>query len=159
MNKVTALFNKLLFIRSIKYQETNMADHATPRGRQVGESLPSFKVRDQFGKKIISERIPSTITKLIFLSDSCILCFEILHMLAYKSNIQNHLIFKSDENKYFNESHKDYHYKFPIIRSTKIFDLFGIKKVPVILTISPTGIIEQIDEISDMENILDHLTS
>ncbi|MNW56706.1 hypothetical protein D3C74_344380 [compost metagenome] len=80
-------------------------------------------------------------------------------MLAHKTNIKNYLVFKSDDDTYFNESHKDYYYKFPIIRSTKVVDLFGIRKVPTVLTVSSTGIIEQIYEVSDIENLINYLKS
>ncbi|MNW44068.1 hypothetical protein D3C74_212850 [compost metagenome] len=157
MNKVTTLFNKLFLTHSNKLQETNSADLDQPRGGGVGDLLPLFKVRDQFGKKITSERIPDKITKLIFLSDTCGLCFEVLQMLANQSGIQNYIVFKSDEDTFPNVSHKDFHYKFPIIRSSKVVDLFGIKNVPSIVTLDSVGIIERIDEVADIENLFSYL--
>ncbi|MNW58205.1 hypothetical protein D3C74_360530 [compost metagenome] len=123
----------------------------------MGDLLPLFKVRDQFGKKIISERIPGKISKLIFLSDTCGLCYEVLQMLANQPSVHNYLVFKGDEDTYTNVSQKDFHYKFPIIRSSKVVDLFGIKRVPTILTVDSVGIIERIDEVADIENLFGYL--
>ncbi|MNW46192.1 hypothetical protein D3C74_234750 [compost metagenome] len=157
MNKVSTLFNKLFIIHSNKSQEANSAELDQPRGGGVGDLLPLFKVRDQFGKKIISERIPGEISKLIFLSDTCALCFEVLQMLANQPSVHNYLVLKGDEDTYSNVSHKDFHYKFPIIRSTKVVDLFGIKRVPTILTLDSARIIERVDEVADIENLFSYL--
>ncbi|MNW41599.1 hypothetical protein D3C74_187430 [compost metagenome] len=157
MNKVSTLFNKLFLTHSNKSQETNHADLDQPRGGGVGNLLPLFKVRDQFGKKIISEKVPGKVTKLVFLSDTCGLCFEVLQMLANQSGGYNYLVFKGDEDTYPNVSHKDLHYNFPIIRSTKVVDLFGIKRVPTIVTLDSTGIIERVDEVADIENLFCYL--
>ncbi|MDQ0089831.1 hypothetical protein J2T12_003244 [Paenibacillus anaericanus] len=42
---------------------------------------------------------------------------------------------------------------FPIVRSTEVVDLFGVKRVPTFLTLGPTGIIERIDEVADIEDL------
>ncbi|MEK4513145.1 hypothetical protein EJP82_22645 [Paenibacillus anaericanus] len=153
MIKVTTLFNKLFLTKNVKIQVSKPAESNLLRGGEVGDVLPLFKVRDQMGKKITSEKITGSITKLIFLSDTCGFCFEVLQHLANKPSIKNHLVFKSDEDTYLKTGHKDFHFMFPIVRSTEVVDLFGVKRVPTILTLGPTGIIERIDEVAEIEDL------
>lgn len=157
MNKVTTLFNKLFLTNNNKLQTAEPAESNLPRGGKVGDVLPLFKVRDQMGKKITSEKITGSITKLIFLSDTCGFCFEVLQYLANKPSIKNYLVIKSAEDTYLKAGHKDLHYMFPIIRATEVVDLFEIKRVPTILTLGPTGIIERIDEVAEIEDLFIYL--
>lgn len=128
MIKVTTLFNKLFLTKNVKIQVSKPAESNLLRGGEVGDVLPLFKVRDQMGKKITSEKITGSITKLIFLSDTCGFCFEVLQHLANKPSIKNHLVFKSDEDTYLKTGHKDFRTCFPLYALPRLWIYLGLKE-------------------------------
>lgn len=130
------------------------------RGGEVGNLLPLFKVRDQFGKKIISEKIPGKIRKLIFLSDTCGLCFEVLQMLASKPGTQNYLA--SCGSNFFNKDYGDlFRTKYPNIEVKVTGAWNDVQKVlkeqkPDILVLSYEDYVELMDEgkFLDLNNVI-----
>lgn len=157
MNKAMYLFNKIFSTNKNKLQDTVSAEADFPRGGGVGDRIPIFKVRDQMGKRVNSEKLTESISKLIFLSDSCASCNEVLKQLTHNRNTEHFLVIKGDADTYSNASVEDSHYKFPIIRSTKIVDMFGIKRVPAILTLNTERMIERVDEVADIEHLNTYL--
>ncbi|WP_147273859.1 TlpA family protein disulfide reductase [Fontibacillus phaseoli] len=105
------------------------------------------------GRKVRSETFPGRVSKLIFLSDSCGSCIEVLNQLANYSLSNHFLVLKSDPEPYSDADLEDISYKFPIFRSSKIVEMFGIQRVPTILTINAEGRIERVDELADPEQL------
>ncbi|MDQ0089830.1 hypothetical protein J2T12_003243 [Paenibacillus anaericanus] len=128
MNKVTTLFNKLFLTNNNKLQITEPVESNLPRGGKVGNVLPLFKVRDQIGKKITTEKITGSISKLIFLSDTCGFCFEVLQHLANKLSIKNYLVFKNDEDTYLKRVKRIFIICFPLYALPRLWIYLGLRE-------------------------------
>ncbi|GIO86516.1 hypothetical protein J25TS5_34480 [Paenibacillus faecis] len=149
---------KTLFVSSRgKAQNTALTEGGIPRGGNVGDYLPLFKGRDQMGRKVRSETFPGRVTKLIFLSDSCASCIEVLKLLEYSPRTNHCLVIKGDPEPYSNADLEDISYEFPIFRSSRVVSVFGIQRVPTIVTVGAEGRIERVDELADPGQLGDHL--
>lgn len=149
---------RTLFVSSrSKAQNTALTEEGIPRGGNVGDYLPLFKGRDQMGRKVRSETFPGRITKLIFLSDSCASCIEVLKRLEQSPRTNHCLVIKGDPESYSNADLEDTSYDFPIFRSSRIVSVFGIQRVPTIVTVGAEGRIERVDELADPGQLADHL--
>ncbi|WP_334076810.1 hypothetical protein [Paenibacillus sanfengchensis] len=149
---------KTLFVSSrAKGSNTALTEGKLPRGGNDGDFLPLFKGRDQMGRKVRSETFPGRITKLIFLSDSCASCIEVLKRLDHSPRNKHCLVIKGDPEPYSNADLEDISYDFPIFRSTKVVAMFGIQRVPTIVTVSAEGRIERVDELTDPGQLEDCL--
>lgn len=111
------------------------------------------------GGVISSDKFLGNITKLIFLSDHCGSCFQVLDKLEEQTLINNYLVIKSDKSKDSSLDIDDRKYKFSIVRSTKIMNIFGIEKVPTLLSFNQKGTVEDITELKDLNNLVSMLES
>lgn len=149
MKRVLDPIRKLFIFSRAKPQNTGPEEGDIPRGGNVGDSLPLFKGRDQMGKKVRSELLPGRVSKLIFLSDSCGSCIEVLKRLASHSQRNDFLVLKSDPEPDSDADLGDTSYDFPILRSSKVVEMFGIQRVPTVVTVTAEGRIERVDELAD----------
>lgn len=149
MKKVLDPIRELFISSKAKAQRKVLTEGVLPRGGKVGDFLPQFKGRDQMGRKVRSEELPGRLSKLIFLSDSCGSCVEVLKQLAGYSQRNQFLVLKGDPEPYSDADLGDISYKFPILRSSKIIEMFGIQRVPTVVTVNAEGRIESIDELAD----------
>lgn len=116
-----------------------------------GDNIPVFSAKDQWNNKINSLYFNGVVTKLLFLSDTCGTCIDVLKQLSQKSST-DYLVIKDNNDKsslYLD----DKEHKFPIVRSTEIMKMFGIKKVPLLVFLDKDGIINSTAEISDSSNL------
>lgn len=149
MKRVLDSIRKLFTSSKPRTQNKGFPEGDLPRGGNVGDFLPLFKGRDQMGRKVTSEKLPGRISKLIFLSDSCGSCIEVLRQLAGLSQASHFLVLKSDPEPYSDVDLEDISYKFPIFRSSKVIEMFGIQRVPTVVTVNAEGRIESVDELAD----------
>ncbi|WP_410770611.1 TlpA family protein disulfide reductase [Fontibacillus sp. BL9] len=149
MKRVFDSIRKLFISSKPRTQNKALAGGYLPRGGNVGDFLPLFKGRDQTGRKVKSEELPGRVSKLIFLSDSCGSCIEVLKQLASHSQKNHFLVLKSDPEPYSDADLGDISYKFPILRSSKIVEMFGIQRVPTVVTVNAEGRIQSVDELAD----------
>ncbi|MEF2968192.1 hypothetical protein V3851_20380 [Paenibacillus sp. M1] len=136
-----------------KKQSPELVKTDPPRGGKVGDFLPLFKGRDQKGRKVKSEELPGRTVKLIFLSDSCASCAEVLRQLANTSFSTYFLVIKSEPEPYSDADLEDIRYPFSIIRSSRIIELFEIRRMPTIVTANASGMIERVDELAEPERL------
>lgn len=149
MKRVLDPIRKLFISSKAKTQNKALSEGDVPRGGNVGDFLPLFKGRDQMGRKVRSELLPGRVSKLIFLSDSCGSCIEVLKQLASHPQRSHFLVLKSDPEPYTDADLGDISYDFPILRSSKVVEMFGIQRVPTVVTVNAEGRIEQVDELAD----------
>ncbi|OMF60469.1 hypothetical protein MKY66_02260 [Paenibacillus sp. FSL R5-0766] len=136
-----------------KFQETAPVD-STAVDVILGEQVPVFKGKDQRGNIFDSLKIQnSSITKLLFLSDECGTCNEVLDRLSNIPDPNKYLVIKRDINKDIPLTLSDKEQRHPIIRSTKVMNIFGVKKVPLFITLDKNGVIQGIDELKDANNL------
>ncbi|GIO35262.1 hypothetical protein J41TS12_01230 [Paenibacillus antibioticophila] len=105
------------------------------------------------GRKVKSEELSGRVVKLIFLSDSCASCAEVLRQLANSSFNTYFLVFKSEPQPYSDADLEDIRYPFPIIRSTRIMEMFEIRRMPTVVTANASGMIERVDELAEPEHL------
>ncbi len=149
MKRVLDPISKLFISSKAKAQSKELTEGTLPRGGKVGDFLPLFKGRDQMGRKVKSEELPGRVSKLIFLSDSCGSCVEVLKQLSGYPQRNHCLVLKGDPEPYSDADLGDISYKFPILRSSKIIEMFGIQRVPTVVTVNAEGRIESVDELAD----------
>ncbi|MNO12391.1 hypothetical protein D3C76_20010 [compost metagenome] len=118
---------------------------------KVGDHLPIFKGKDQQNNVIDSLQMPSVITKLLFLSDTCGTCIETQKYLEDLTSFEDLLVIKSGSDKDVRTDDKQYNYK--IVRSSTIMENFGIERVPTIITLDANGIVQKIGEIPDINTL------
>lgn len=87
----------------------------------------------------------------MFLSDECGTCVEVLKRMSLYTNLNDFLVIKSIS---FGDSLSDIEYPISIIRSKKIIKLFGVVKVPTIMTVNDAGRVSGIDELTHMDNLV-----
>lgn len=149
MKRVLDSIKKLFISSKAKTQNKPLSEGDLPRGGNAGDFLPLFKARDQMGRKVRSELLPGRVSKLIFLSDSCGSCIEVLKQLESHSQRNDFLVLKSDPEPYSDADLGDISYDFPILRSSKVVEMFGIQRVPTVVTVTEEGRIERVDELAD----------
>ncbi|MEK4063243.1 MULTISPECIES: hypothetical protein [Paenibacillus] len=74
-------------------------------------------------------------------------------MLQHGTGRQNYLVLKPDRPKDSSMNINDKQYNFPLIRSTRLMNSFGIEKVPLIISISQGGFITEIHDLKDTEEL------
>lgn len=131
----------------------NFNEDTVKKALNIDDKLPSFKAKDQRGGLISSDQIIGSVTKLIFLSDHCGSCYQVLDKLQHGTGRQNYLVLKPDRPKDSSLNINDKQYNFPLIRSTRLMNSFGIEKVPLIVSINQGGIITEIHELKDTEEL------
>ncbi|WP_339223017.1 hypothetical protein [Paenibacillus sp. FSL H8-0332] len=118
-------------------------------GIKTGDLIPKFKAKNQRNEIILSSNYYGK--KLVFLSDECGTCVEVLKRMSLYTNLNDFLVIKSIS---FGDSLSDIEYPISIIRSKKIIKLFGVVKVPTIMTVNDAGRVSGIDELTHMDNLV-----